>query len=295
MSSDYFTDREYGPRPRCSEMIDERVWEAIRKFVQLRLDDGSFGHGFPAICSDAGRRPYGCDEKAFGAMLRAEVPLLEWPLWRNELPQTPVILDLLEFCARAVGEQQRHQWHSFMDHYHVSWDHEAGLQQFAVDVNRVFARNGIAFEMAGDGKMQRILPEPLAQAVTYARFHTGDAETDRLLEAARIKIYAPKHDDRADGLEKLWDAFERIKSLEPGADKKASASTLLDRAARPGSKLRSSLDLESRALTEIGNTHRIRHSEISQEPLETPLQIDFLFTRLFAFVHFLLRASQRAA
>jgi hypothetical protein len=36
--------------------------------------------------------------------LAAEVPWIEWPLSATETPETPVILDLLEFCARAVGE-----------------------------------------------------------------------------------------------------------------------------------------------------------------------------------------------
>lgn len=49
------------------------------------------------------------------------------------------------------------------------------------------------------------------------------------------------------------------------------------------------------ALTRLGNTHRIRHSETNQEPLETALQIDYLFTRLFAFLHFVLKAGGRAA
>ena len=292
--SDFFTDREYGPMPRHSETIEEALWLAIRGMIELKLDDGSLGYRFPAICSDAGRRPYGCDNDAFGAVLLAEVPWLEWPLRRNELPSTPAILDLLEFCAMAVGKVRELSWHDFMDHYHVSWDHDAGLADFVVEVNRLFARNGIAFEMSVEGKIRRILPDPLAQAVAQARFATGDAEADRLLEAARLKILAPKHDDRSDGLEKLWDAFERIKTLDD-VNKKAGAAILLDYAARPGSKLRASLDDEALALTRLGNTHRIRHSEVDQEPLETAAQIDFLFTRLFAFIHFVLKASNRAA
>ena len=292
--SDFFTDREHGPSPRHSEAIEEPLWLAIHSLIELKLDDGSFGYRFPEICSDAGRRPYGCDKIAFGAMLAGEVPWLEWPLHRNGLPTTPVILDLLEFCAMAVGEQHRHSWHSFMDHYHVSWDHVAGLAAWVVEVNRLLSRNGIAFEMSTEGKVRRVLPDPLAQEIAQARFATGDTETDRLLEAARLKILAPKHDDRSDGLEKLFDAFERIKTLD-GTDKKLSATTLLDQAARPGSKFRASLEEEAFALTKLGNTHRIRHSEVGQEPLETALQIDFLFTRLFAFIHFVLKASNRAA
>lgn len=129
--------------------------------------------------------------------------------------------------------------------------------------------------------------------MTSANFRTGDAETNALLEDARRRFLAPKLEDRRDGLEKLWDAFERIKTLEPGANKRVSADALLGRAARPGSKLRQGLAEEADALTRIGNTHRIRHSEIGQEALETTAQVDFLFSRQFAFIHLVLVSSGR--
>ncbi|RVG74075.1 hypothetical protein CN220_06975 [Sinorhizobium meliloti] len=228
-------------------------------------------------------------------MLQAEVPWIDWPLRVDELPDTPVVLDLLEFCAMAVGQPVQDGWHDFMRHYHLTWDRETGLSGFVADVNRLLARNGVAFEMTAEGNMQRVLPAPLRADLSHARFATGDVETDRLLEAARLRILAPRGEDRSDGLEKLWDAFERIKTLEPGADKRVTAEAMLDYAARPGSKLRASLSAEADALTKIGNTHRIRHSETWQEPLEMATQTDYLFTRLFAFVYLLLKASNRAS
>lgn len=295
MTDDYFTDREFGAVPRASESIDERLWGGLHSLIETRLDDASFGYRFPLACPDAGKRPCGCDRSAFALMLEAEVPQIEWPLRPNKLPETPVILDLLEFCARAVGQPVEGSWHGFFDHYHLAWGRDAGLTAFVADVNRVFARNGLAFEMIAEGRIQRLLPAALRVALMQARFATGDAETDRLLETARLRILAPKYEDRSDGLEKLWDAFERIKTLEPGNDKRLTADAMLDYAARPGSKLRATLSVEADALTKIGNTHRIRHSEIWQEPLETALQIDYLFTRLFAFIYLQLKASNRAA
>jgi hypothetical protein len=295
MTDYYYTDREYGAPPRTTETIDERLWGGLHSLIETRIDDGSFGLRFPDICSDPGGLPCGCDRSTFARMLQAEVPWLDWPLRANQVPDTPIILDLLEFCAAAIGLPIQGAWHDFMRHYHLSWDREAGLSGFVVDINRLLARNGVAFEMTAEGKIRRILPAPLREALIQARFATGDAETDRLLEAARLRILAPRHEDRSDGLEKLWDAFERIKTLEPGGDKRITAEAMLDFAARPGSKLRESLSVEADALTKIGNTHRIRHSETSQEPLETTAQIDYLFTRLFAFVYFILKASNRAA
>jgi hypothetical protein len=126
-------------------------------------------------------------------------------------------------------------------------------------------------------------------------FHTGDAETDRLLEDARRRILSPRPADRYDAVEKLWDAFERIKTLEPGSNKKESASRLLDRCVPVGAlTFRQFLETEARELTVIGNTLRIRHSETDKEPLQSLEQVDYLFHRLFALLLLLLRATARA-
>ena len=124
-------------------------------------------------------------------------------------------------------------------------------------------------------------------------FATGDEETDRLLEVARQRIARPRIEDRRDALEKLWDAFERLKTLEPGSNKRTQAERLLDGVATPGTKLRQMLGEEATALTKIGNTFRIRHSETSQENLGSPEQVDYLFSRLFAFIRMVLKATGR--
>jgi hypothetical protein len=291
--SDYYTDREYGARPRSSEVVESRLWAGLISLIQTRIDDGSFGFRFPAVCSDEGRIPYGVDQRALATMLEAEVPWIEWPLHREMVPDTPVVLDLIEFCALAVGKPIAGSYHSFFQHTHMSWDRPKGLAQFVAEVNRLFSRNGLAFELNAEGKARRLLPAHVGQTLATANFCTGDAEADALLEDARRRFLAPRLEDRRDGLEKLWDAFERIKTLEPGANKRASADALLDRAARPGSKLRQVLAEEAEALTRIGNAHRIRHSEVGQETLETDSQVDFLFGRLFAFIHLVLVSSGR--
>lgn len=291
--SDYYTDREYGARPRSSEVVEGRLWAGLFSLIQTRLDDGSFGYRFPAACSDEGRMPYGVDQRAFATMLEAEVPWIEWPLHSETVPETPVVLDVLEFCALAVGQPISGNYHSYFQHIHLSWDRLEGLAQFVAEVNRLFSRNGLTFEFSPEGKARRLLPAHVGQTLATANFTTGDVEADALLEDARRRFLAPKVEDRRDGLEKLWDAFERIKTLEPGANKRVSADALLDRAARPGSKLRQVLADEAEALTRIGNAHRIRHAEVGQEALDTTAQVDFLFGRLFAFIHLVLVSSGR--
>lgn len=293
--SGYFTEREFGPRARSAELIDERAWGGLQSLIDTRIDDGSFGYRFPLTCSDQGREPFGTDSANFGRMLEAEVPDATWPLVAWTTPETPVILDILEFCAKAVGRPSRGRWHDYAKHTHIAgWDRAQGLAEFVGEVNVILARGGIAFELSAEGVARRLLPQHIGQELLNTNFRTGDPETDALLEDARRRFLAPKVEDRRDGLEKLWDAFERIKTLEPGApNKSVTADAILDKAAQPGSKLRKVLADEAAALTSIGNSHRIRHSETWQEPLETTPQVDFLFCRLFAFIHLLLTASGR--
>ena len=292
MMTRYFTDREYGKRTRAIDTIDERIWGGLYSLIDTRLGDASFGYRFPDQCPD-GRGPCGCDCYAFQRVLLAEVPWIEWPLSDTEPPDTPVILDALEFCAAAVGSPIERDFHPYFSHFHISWDRDAGLAQFVTDVNLLFARNGIAYELTAEGQARRLLPQPIAQALSWTLFDTGDTETDRLLESARGRIVLPKPEDRHDALEKLWDAFERIKTLEPGSDKRIQADALLDRVATPRTKFRQVLGEEATALTKIGNGFRIRHSEISQENLNSLDQVDYLFGRLFAFIRMVLKATGR--
>ncbi len=71
-------------------------------------------------------------------------------------------------------------------------------------------------------------------------FRTGDATLDDLLEASRQKILNRSLDVRRESLEKLWDAWERLKTLEPGRDKSESAGRLVSLVS--ALKVRRSLD-----------------------------------------------------
>jgi hypothetical protein len=178
-------------------------------------------------------------------------------------------------------------------HHHLSFDREEGLREFVEAINGLFARNGVAYELTEEGQAQRVLSPELQRHFSNTSFHSGDAETDRLLEQARAEFTSPREDVRRGALEKLWDAFERIKTLESGKNKRAQASRLLDRVAE--GKFRQVLENEAHQLTMIGNSFRIRHSETTQEPLSSSAQVDYLFHRLLSFLTLVLAASGRAS
>src|SRR5690606_37875667 len=109
--------------------------------------DDSFGYRFPEQCPD-GIGPCGVSRQAFELALSAEIPEVNLPLTQNEVPPVPVIMDLLEFCSASIGKPIEGSYHPYFQHSHLVWDREAGLASFVSDVNRLFARNGIAFELS---------------------------------------------------------------------------------------------------------------------------------------------------
>jgi hypothetical protein len=285
----YFSDRERGPKPRTSEDITPTVWKALCGLIQTRIDNGAFGIDFPEQCGD-GYGPCGTNPALMEAAAHGHA--ITWPLSPGDMPDLFSILDALEFCFAHVSEPIQDGYHSFFSHYHLSFEREKGQHFFRKELNTIFERNGIAFEMTEKGEIQRVGPAVLMVPLKAATFHTGDKALDDMLEDARRKILSPNMAVRKEALEKLWDAFERLKTLENPKDKKSSVAQLLAKAVA-GPELRERVNKEMAELTDIGNNFMIRHTEVGKPPIDDPNQIDYAFHRMFSTLRLLLRATGR--
>lgn len=301
--SDYFSDRQNGPRARTKQVISPTVWAGLVATVQALINSGAFGLRFPECCPD-GQATCGGDAVALAASVSAEMPGLAWPLQTASIdgegyfaehqpfaPDTLLVLDFIEFVHASVAKPISGKYHDYFSHYHLTFDQEAGQEDFRVTVNRIFARNGVAFEMLSNGRIERVLPPVLGEELKRTLFNTGDRTLDNLLDECRAKFSDCNPLVRREALERLWDAWERLKSLADPSDKKRSIKTILD-AVTSEPSLRERLEREAKELNSIGNSHLIRHSEISQVPVIDVDQVDYLFHRLFAMIQLMLRKKQ---
>ncbi|MGH8820568.1 MAG: AbiJ-NTD4 domain-containing protein, partial [Rhodoferax sp.] len=276
--SDYFSDRENGPRACTEQVFSPAVWAGLVGTVQALVNGGAFGLRFPERCPD-GQAVCGCDPAALAASVIAEMPGLAWPLEtthtvengffsRSEpfAPDTLLVLDFMEFVHAAVAKPIPGKHHDYFNHDHLTFDQVAGQEEFRKTINRIFARNGVAFEMLSTGRIVRILPPLLGESLKRTAFNSGDRTLDNMLEECRTKFSDRNPLVRREALERLWDAWERLKSLADPGDKKKSIKILLDSVASEPS-LRSRLEAEAIELTAIGNSHLIRHSEVNQVPV----------------------------
>jgi len=169
-----------------------------------------------------------------------------------------------------------------------------GFRMVRQDVQRFFAECNIPYDVAEDGNVIRFKPEPIAQVLRNSIFQTGDKELDALLTAARQKFFDRNPAVHRESIEKLWDAWERLKTLEPGKDKRAQADALLARLS-VGPEFRAIIEKEAVFLTELGNQFMIRHSETNKVQISNGVEVDYLFHRLFILVWVLLRETGRVS
>ena len=297
--TDYFSDRQFGSNPRIEEEIDQVAWDGILSLIQIKIDDGSLAYGFPSHCPD-GNAIEGTNRSAFSARVRAEIHDLagehsfSWAPPPDSLPSTLAILDFIQLIARNIGEPNQVGWHDFFSHHHLKLNREAGLKKFVENINRIFSRNGLAYELSESGAIERTVPAPMADLVNRTSFRTGDNDLDGLLDTAISRFLSPKPEARQDALEKLWDAFERLKTIEGGKDKKARATALIDRAISADFPVfRSVVETEFKTMTKVGNELRIRHVEVGHERVGETGEKDYLFMRLYSLVWLMLKRTWR--
>ena len=298
--SDYFSDRELGPKTQTEELISTKVWGGIFALVNGLIDQGAFGNDYPETCPD-GFAVVGTNGSAFGLAVKAEIPGLAFPLQADSISDfedsiqsrrsTLTALDFIEFCHRHVAEVERKNYHDFFSYYHLRFDPEAGQVAFRENINRIFACNRIALHLAEDGMIRRLLPIPARLIRNSDMPSSGEATLDNLINESLEKFSDTDHKVRKDALEKLWDAWERLKSIEEG-NKKQSVSTLLARVAH-GGPFDDLVQEEAQKLTNIGNDFQIRHTETDRAPLTDSKHIDYLYARLLSFVHLLLVARSK--
>ena len=295
----YYSERERGEQPRDNTEIGEAAWGGVQALIDSRIADGSFGREYPEKCDDGGT--IGTDSDMLQRAMLAEVPNLiphlRFGSWhsREVPPPTPDILDMIEFYWYHIGNPSHRHYHAFFSHYDLEFDDqsvEAGQEKFCEDINRIFRRNGIAYELTQEGSIKRLVP-PVLQELVVAHFDTGDSELDRMLESAHRKFLDSHVETRREALDSLWDAWERLKTLGEGQNKRPQVTALLDATAGSStSKFRAVLEKEAKKLTWIGNNLQIRHSETNQERIAKDEHIDYLFCRLLSLIRLILQFLQ---
>ncbi|PHO13721.1 hypothetical protein CPG38_01655 [Malaciobacter marinus] len=294
----YFSDIENGVVPRTSEEISIPVWNGIVSIFEEYKNKNYFSENFSEICSD-NNQACGFDGKLFEARLQSEVPNIEKPI--QILKKTPVFhgfgeadekkiidkyatLDFIEFCHKNIAEPTNGSYHDFFQHYHLTFKKSEELESnFREKINQIFERNGILFYINEDGQINRNISESMKPLINQI-YNTADTRLNDLVKLAYDKFVLPKIEDRIFALEKIWDAFERMKTYYIEKNKKESINDLISLVSNNNTEFGTLINTECNALTAIGNNYQIRHFETNKIELTDNKHIDYLFYRMVSIM-----------
>lgn len=286
MSQPLYSDRTLGEPEPTAEKLPATTARALLAYANQRADGHWLAHAYPEQCPD-GNGICGTDRAAWETRRDALIPRLT-PGWGEDLPND-AIFDLLELMGRDIAKPTQSSFHSYFRHWEYTFDRTAGAREFRDDVNEYLTRAGVMYRMRKDMVIKRLGPPEVQATVADLTTAAGDDTVDALLQQARTLYGSRNQQDRAQAVEKLWDAFERLKTLD-GPDKKNSVATMLARF--EPAPWRQIVEDEMTALTKIGNNFQIRHFESNKVPVP-PEATDYLIARMGALVN-LLRDSRTA-
>ena len=301
MTHKYFSDIENGSKELSSEEISVDVWRAIVAIYDKFVSNCALASEFPDECLD-GQVVCGCNKRQLEDALKGEVPELSLPVSgrgryydEDDLPNKYVILDFLQFLYKSIKDPTIINYHDYYKHDHYSFsDNGLYKDKFRELINTIFSRNGIVFFLDEDGQIKRSIPKSIAKIITDINFNTGDSSLDEMLETAYSKFILPRPESRVEGLEKVWDAFERLKTYYE-ENKRVSAKKLIDVVSENNSLFSEKIACEFKELSEIGNNFQIRHFESEKSQLKSNLHIDYFFYRMSCLIHLCVESLKKCS
>ena len=298
----YFSDKETGQKDRTSEDITISVWNGIVSIFEEFKGKNYFSENFSEKCHDNGR-VCGFDNTIFESRVKSEIPDIEIPIiikvekntfsFNDNKSVTNIVnkytaLDFIEFCFKNISEAIQDDYHDFFKHYHLNFKNSKKLKdEFRIKINQIFKRNGTVFDLNENGKINRLISkifEPLINKI----YKTSDIRLNELVKLSQEKFILPKIEDRIYALEKIWDAFERMKTYYIEKNKKQSINELIQLVSNANTDFEVLLSEECKSLTNIGNDYQIRHFETNKIEITDNKHLDYLYYRMISLIHLFL-------
>lgn len=149
---------------------------------------------------------------------------------------------------------------------------------FDVKINAIFKTNHINYILENGKIVSNIEIDITARDLSNVQ---EAGLKDLITEAA--KYY--NDNNKKIAVEKLWDAFERLKTYySPTLDKKHSVKKIIESMSNNQEEFYKMYDAEFRALTDIGNDFRIRHHETTKIEIKDEKQFDYFYRRCLALI-----------
>lgn len=152
--------------------------------------------------------------------------------------------------------------------------------QFKKEINAILKLNDIALRL-DNGRVISTFDSHIRKTTLISIEEVGLKEllqeANKYYEEGNLKI----------AVEKLWDAFERLKTYySPTLDKKKSINRIISNMSNGNAPFKELFEKEFHELTAIGNDFRIRHHEITKIDIEDNKYFEYFYKRCLSLISF---------
>lgn len=266
------------------------IFECCRKYLE------NISWKYPEYCPD-GKFICGLNYESFNANLKFDIP----DLFRKDYGITVPdkydnynqfgLLDYIEYIAQNVKDIENKGFHSYFSHYHLAFEadnplHDCRvLEKFIHDINKIFDKTGLLYKLMDSCEVERVIQNDVLTDEIYTNIQTviEPGVKELLLEA--IQLYkSPRPQTQHLSVEKLWDAFERLKTYHMTLSKRESSTRIIETMANNNEDYIQLFTEEFRNLTTIGNDYRIRHHETNKINISNDKYFDYFFNRCLSLI-----------
>lgn len=234
------------------------------------------------------------DEKGFKTRIKIRIPSLfrdeydriSAPTYDDEYDQF-ALLDFIEFFAQNIEDiderwnNERYQNYKTINCLNTS----EVFEDFQGEINDIFIESGLLYKLTDEKIIERIVENsPLTVEMENDIAAVHEVGTRELLKDAVALYKTPNPSARQDSVEKIWDAFERLKTYYTTLDKKHSSEKIVSDMARGNDDFIDLFNDEFKKLTDIGNKYRIRHHETNKIDITDICYYDYLFNRCLSLI-----------
>ncbi|NLY20776.1 MAG: hypothetical protein GXZ08_05800 [Tissierellia bacterium] len=161
--------------------------------------------------------------------------------------------------------------------------HVSAKEEYQDKVNAIFELHDIKITLK-EGKISLFLNTDI---IIDPMIPVKEVGIEELLIDAE-KFYENKNYSIA--VEKMWDAFERIKTYySPTLDKKQSANKIIYQLSDANNSMSIIFEEEFRTLTKIGNDFRIRHHEKNKIEIYNDIHYEYFYKRCLTLITTILK------
>lgn len=294
----YYTER-HGMRTPIAKTYDISAEQYSMLFHCCEKYYDNLAWKYPMECQDG----YGCcgiNQELFQIDLRYEIPdlyreddgcIAAPAIPKNSWSSSPkynqyALLDLIELFAENIHDIVVGAFHSYWGHHHLTLkDSRDVFRQFRDEINGIFTKTGLLYHLNENSHVERIIEySPVTPSVECLIAEVKETGTRELLQEAILLHKSHSPADNRYATEKIWDAFERLKTYYSAMDKRDSAAKVVADISNNHPKYADIFDSEFKTLSNIGNGFRIRHHETDKVEIPDIRYYDYFFNRCLSLI-----------